>query len=259
MNRWTGGHRLGAVAILTVTLLEIAGCARPPRGVGDDPARTVPASVEYTVRDGDDWRRISETFFGDASEAGRLARENGGRVDAPPPVGRTVVVRIPEDRAERVRAIDRARGAYNAGVDAMQRPGEEETARAAFEQALRIAPHFVDARYDLGLVLLRMDRPKQAREHLEQVLRQRPDDPDVHYALGAADFHLEAYPRALTELDRALAERPGFLRARFTRAMVLQRMGRTEDAVRAWRDYLERDSQSPWAEQARQHLRELGA
>jgi tetratricopeptide (TPR) repeat protein len=222
-------------------------------------AEVVPEEITYTVREGDTWGRVSESFFGDASRAERIARDNGFHPAIDPVEGVDVTVNVMPDELDTVRGIAEARGSYNAGVEAMQRSGGDEDAADAFERALDRAPWFVDARYNLGLVQIRLGQPVQARENLAQVVEARPEDAEAHYALAAAQFHSGDYGAALPGLKQAIQLDPGLLRARWTHALCLQRMGRGEEAIAAWRAYLELDSTSAWADQARANLAELGA
>ena len=218
-------------------------------------AREVP--VEVGPADG--WSDLSERFFGDGSRAARIAADNGFDPSEPPAPGDRVVVSIRSDELEVVRAMAEARGPYNRGVELMQTQGSEQEALEAFERALERAPFFVDARYNLGLVLLRIGEPERARAHLERVAAERPGDKDARYAHAAAHFHSGDYAGAIDELEAALALDPEFLRARWTYALALQRSGRVQQARRQWEAYLERDDSSGWADQARQHLGELGS
>jgi tetratricopeptide (TPR) repeat protein len=244
--------------LVLIALAGLASCSRPPVSTVPD-EEVVPEEITYTVREGDTWGRISESFFGDASRAGRIANDNGFHPAVDPVEGVEVKVRVMPDELDVVRGIAEARGSYNAGVEAMQRSGGDADAIAAFERALDRAPWFVDARYNLGLVQIRVGEPAAARKNLGQVLEARPEDAGAWYALAAADFHAGDYGAALPRLERAVELDPALLRARWTLALCLQRMGRGEEAIAAWRQYLELDSTSAWADQARDHLAELGA
>lgn len=61
----------------------------------------------------------------------------------------------------------------------------------------------------------------------------------------------------LAAADLALASDPRSPEALFNRALILQHLGRTEEARTAWRRYLEVDARSPWATEARAHLAEI--
>ena len=244
---------------LFVIVLGIGACSKPPSTTVSDPESPVVEELSYTVREGDNWGRVSEAFFGDASRSERIARDNSFHPAIDPVPGVAVTISIRADELEMVRAIAEARGSYNAGVEAMQRDGGDEAAAAAFERALDRAPHFVDARYNLGLVQMRLGDPSGARKNLEHVVEARPTDAEAWYALAAASFHAGDYGAALDPLERSLELDPVLLRARWTHALCLQRMGRGAEAIAAWRHYLELDSTSAWADQARQNLAELGA
>ena len=245
--------------LIALLVLGVAACSGAPPSTVSDPESPVVEEISYMVREGDSWGRVSEAFFGDASRAERIARDNGFHPAIDPVSSVEVTVSIRSDELEMVRSIAEARGSYNAGVEAMQRDGGDEAAAAAFDRALDVAPHFVDARYNLGLVQLRLGKPADAHENLEQVVEARPEDAEAWYALSAASFHAGDYGAALGPLEHSLELDPGLLRARWTHALCLQRMGRGAEAIAAWRHYLDLDSTSAWADQARQNLAELGA
>lgn len=212
--------------------------------------------VDYTVVPGQSWASISEDFFGDARNAERIAADNGATREEEPVGGEVLRVRVKPDELDLVRRLADAREPYNVGVAYHQRE-DYELAVEAFEEALDRAPEFVDARYNLGLSLLKLGRPDKAVVQLEEVARQRPQDKDAHYALASAWFHLGNYPEALPELEAALAIDPGFLRARYTLALARERIGDSEGAREAWEAYLELDATSAWAQEAREHLQNL--
>jgi len=244
---------------ITMLVLGVAACSGPPSPTVSDPESPVVEEITYVAREGDSWGSVSEAFFGDASRAERIARANGFHPAIDPVPSVEIIVSIRSDELQTVREIAAARGPYNAGVEAMQRDGGDEAAAAAFARALDAAPHFVDARYNLGLVQLRLGKPADARKNLEQVVEARPADAEAWYALAASSFHAGDYGAAIGPLERSLELDPDLLRARWTHALCLQRMGRGEEAIAAWRHYLDLDSTSAWADQARQNLVELGA
>ena len=89
----------------------------------------------------------------------------------------------------------------------------------------------------------------------------RDDSPAISADLSAAYLERaltrdsdDDLTRALSAADRALKSSPANAEALFNRAMVLSRMGRREDAVAAWNDYLRADSTSGWASIAREQL-----
>ena len=252
--------RRGAIGLLALVVL-VGGCSQRPRGTverdpGDAPIE-IARSTSIEVRSGDTWASISSRIYGDDRAAAAIAEDNGFPPGSTPPAGARVRVQIAAGDLPVVRAVAEARGPYNAGFEAMNERGRDAEAREAFERALERAPHFLDARYNLGLVLMRLGEPDEALEHLQRVLAARPDAVDVLYGVAAAHVHRGANARALPHLERALQLDPDYLRARFAYALALERTGRTEDAARAWQDYLDRDATSALADQAREHLRAL--
>src|SRR5205085_3293871 len=64
-------------------------------------------------------------------------------------------------------------------------------------------------------------------------------------------------PEALADADHALRVDPKSPEALFNRALVIEAMGLHEQARKAWQQYLDVDSGSGWAVEAREHLRKL--
>lgn len=247
--------------LVGIVMTLFAGCSTRPHGnLERDPGVTAAEIARRTVLEvgpGDTWSSLSAKIYGDDRAAAAIAELNGFDPGSAAPEGARIWIEIAAGDMDDVRAVAEARGSYNAGVEAMDRRGGDEEARVAFERALDRAPHFLDARYNLGLVLIRLGEPDDALAHLRRVAAARPDDPDVLYGVAAAHVHRGADAQALEFLERALLIDPEFLRARWTYALALERSGRVDDAARAWQNYLERDGTSALADQAREHLRRL--
>jgi tetratricopeptide (TPR) repeat protein len=67
---------------------------------------------------------------------------------------------------------------------------------------------------------------------------------------GAGDADASA---ALRSLDEALGLNPALAEAAFNRALLLERLGRRDEALAAWDRYLAIDGASAWAGEARRH------
>jgi tetratricopeptide (TPR) repeat protein len=65
----------------------------------------------------------------------------------------------------------------------------------------------------------------------------------------------EDWPRALAAAERAIRANPQQVEAYFNRALALDALHLTDDAARAWREYVERDSSSGWSGEATNRLR----
>jgi CHAT domain-containing protein len=123
-----------------------------------------------------------------------------------------------------------------------------------------------DARRAAGVASLLVNDSARAVEELQRATRQDPEDAESWNDLAAALYtsavrqrRASDLSRALAATDRALRLRPEFAEARFNRALVLDRMGLQNEAVAAWRAYLELDADSQWAAEARRHLQQWPA
>lgn len=122
-----------------------------------------------------------------------------------------------------------------------------------------------DAQHAAGLALVLVQQPEEAIARLEASAK-RSNDPKVWTDLGAARYlaasqlgRASLYPTALAAEDKALRIDPNLPEALFNRALILERLGLTEDAKRAWETYLRADPSSPWAVEARSRMAQLPA
>jgi hypothetical protein len=116
------------------------------------------------------------------------------------------------------------------------------------------------------LYLLQRKLPEAVRE-LEAAAKLGGDDARIHNDLGSAYFETakvsprekryEALGRALEEFTRATELDAGSLEALFNRSLTLQEMGLGREAKASWTLYLQKDSSSQWAEEARKNLARL--
>lgn len=134
----------------------------------------------------------------------------------------------------------------------------------AIERALRDGSE--QAQHAAGIALVLVDQPAQAVDRLGRVAEQSPNDVHVWSDLAAARYAAAVelqrpllLPEALTAADRALRIDPKSAEALFNRALILEHLGLTGEARKGWLRYLEADSSSPWATEARAHLGELPA
>lgn len=150
-------------------------------------------------------------------------------------------------------------------------PAAAEKARSRAERYLLDATeNSVDARahHALGLLYFNEKKFDEALREFEIALKITPDDAKLQSDLGALylekaeiaetlengeEFFKNA-DSALRHLNRALEIDPNQVEALFNKALLLQKMGITNQAVEAWEKYLEKDSSSPWADEARRNL-----
>jgi CHAT domain-containing protein len=121
-----------------------------------------------------------------------------------------------------------------------------------------------DALGALGVTYLVSGDVAAAVKALESASAQRPEDPRLLSDLAAAYLVRAAQadepadiPKALEAAERAIALKDPPAEAYFNRALALERLHLVDAARKAWEDYLQRDSASGWAEEARQHLEAL--
>ncbi|HYV03601.1 MAG TPA: CHAT domain-containing protein, partial [Blastocatellia bacterium] len=124
------------------------------------------------------------------------------------------------------------------------------------------------AQHALGRLLVAEKNFRDGISHLEEALKADPDNARINSDLGAAMLEYgrslpvtdpdgrvdEAYARSLKYLNDALTLDPQLSAALFNRALLHEQMTLADRAIEDWRAYLEKDSTSPWADEARQHL-----
>jgi CHAT domain-containing protein/tetratricopeptide (TPR) repeat protein len=123
----------------------------------------------------------------------------------------------------------------------------------------------------LGKLLLFEGQSDDAIRHLEEALKTDGNNPRIHSDLGAAWLERgqrelqkgdeaassESFGKSLDHLQRALEFDPALLDALFNRALVREQLKLFHLAQDDWKTYLQKDSTSPWADEARQKLKAL--
>ena len=139
---------------------------------------------------------------------------------------------------------------------------ERSRAESLLGEAFSENPN-ADTHHALGQLYLLQRQPDKAIEHLEQAKRADPNNPSIYADLGAAYLEKgklgapEFFRFSLENLQRALELNPNLHEALFNRALVHQYQDLNDQAEADWRAYLERDSSSQWATEARHNLRLL--
>lgn len=129
-------------------------------------------------------------------------------------------------------------------------PGAIESYRAALE----LEPEHLEARFNLGSCLASMQEWSAARESFTALLSLTPQDPEVQLRLASIALETRAFEEALRQLDRLseqLAEparaeniEAGILASlEFHRGIALSGLGRTDEALEAFRRATDSDAQ----------------
>jgi len=122
-----------------------------------------------------------------------------------------------------------------------------------------------EAQRAAGVALLLVDKPEEGAARLEAAARTSHDARSwsdlaaARYTAAVRSGRGSLLPLALAASDEALRADPRLAEALFNRALTLERMGSVAEARQAWLRYLEVDSHSPWAAEAKAHLGELPA
>jgi CHAT domain-containing protein len=122
----------------------------------------------------------------------------------------------------------------------------------------------IDNLHAWGVAQLLLGDADGAIQNLADANGDRPEDASLLADLAAAyatraraDNRAEDWPRALELAARATTLEPRQLEAHFTKALVLERLGLTDAAIRAWQQYLALDQTSRWRDDATARLRTL--
>src|SRR3954468_4537956 len=120
------------------------------------------------------------------------------------------------------------------------------------------------ARHESGAAYLLIDRHRDAIDALESAVRQSPNNAAYWSDLAAARYTLAVtekrpheLPQALADADHALRLHPSLPDALFNRALIIESLGITEAARRAWQRYAAADPSTHWTAEAMHHLGNL--
>jgi uncharacterized protein (TIGR03032 family) len=110
---------------------------------------------------------------------------------------------------------------FHRGLQAYQ-SGDLTTAVQHLQQGLELSPNQMTARFQLGVMLVDLQRWPEAIEQLTQVVAERTDHAAAHNSLGVAYLQLGDRTQAKWHLERALALNPQFQIARNNLAVLEQ-------------------------------------
>ena len=173
----------------------------------------------------------------------------------------------------RLTALDYAplpntRGNNNKQIDTLSQERAERLLRDAQKDDPGAASD-----HALGLYYVTQLKFDQAIPLLKKAVDAKPNDAQFQSDLGAALLEkgkldqrdgdevasFTTLSEALEHLNRALALNPSLLEALFNRALCREYLQLPQQAAEDWRLYLTKDSQSQWADEARDRLKRLEA
>lgn len=119
----------------------------------------------------------------------------------------------------------------------------------------------------LGQYYLTQRQFDKAIDQFNAALALDPSDAQSHLNLGAAFLEkgkldlgktdgrsIKDFSQSVEHLNKGLELNHSLLEGYFNRALAYQYMMLSSEAEAAWKEYLQKDSSSPWAEEARRHL-----
>lgn len=135
--------------------------------------------------------------------------------------------------------------------------GDFSAAAAAYQEAILLEPNDPILHFNLGNTLYATDRRQDAVDHFRQAVELDVEYVEAWNNLGTVLAELDEYDDSIVAFHRALAVFPLYADAHFNLGDVFAAIGQEEDACRHWRQYLQLDPKSPWADDVRQRLARL--
>lgn len=236
----------GWVVILAVVLL--GGCAKEMR----HPAEKV---YLHKMAEGETLADVAEDYYGDPERAGTIEEFNGlaGETAAP---GTVVRVPMTATDVERLLTREKAKAPYDRGLELVEKASYVDAVQS-FQEAIAVDPDFADAVYNLGVTLEMLKSYDKAKEQLEKAAAMRPKNAKFVFALGNCLFHLGDFAGAVGAFEKVTAIEPSHAKALYSLGVCYEKLGRKDEARKTWERYLEVDSSSAWATEARKRLQAL--
>lgn len=118
---------------------------------------------------------------------------------------------------------------------------KDTEAEAYLHQALNLNPDYAEARINLGGILRKRGLYKEAAEQFIQVLNKNPDDPVINKNYGNAILRSGQPADALPYLEKSLLYSPEDIEVLLDKGEILSLLGRSEEAIGAYRKILDID------------------
>ena len=115
--------------------------------------------------------------------------------------------------------------------DVYQELKDYHSAKAAYEMALDINPHYINALNNLGNTYAQLGQLKEAILLFEKVLGISPRNFHAHLNLGAVYSRLENYPKAIEFYEKAVRINPKDAQAYFQLGFIYETTGQVPKAI----------------------------
>jgi tetratricopeptide (TPR) repeat protein len=120
---------------------------------------------------------------------------------------------------------------HNSRGNALFGTGAYDDAAAEYSRSMVLWPNLAEAYNNRCYAYAHTDHPQRGLADCDAAVRRLPNNPATLDSRGFARFKAGDYPGALSDLTIVLERDPNFLDALRHRGMVLDRMGRTADAL----------------------------
>ena len=147
--------------------------------------------------------------------------------------------------------------AHNALGIALSARGDLEGARREFARTVELDARNERAYNNLGNVLRDLGKLTEAEAAYRRAIELAPNYPDPLNGLGALDVQRDRPAEAIPYFERAIALAPDQHEARLNRAIALQMAGQRDQAIQAYRDFIERTRRDPQYTSQRDVARQL--
>jgi serine/threonine-protein kinase len=116
-------------------------------------------------------------------------------------------------------------------MKAQGEPNDHASARAAFDKALALDPHLLEARMNMVFIYLSGGEKAKARAAVDELRREAPNDASVHFVRAVVARLDGDYEKALRSLDRMLKLNPNErVVVSYNRSRILTYLSRFDEA-----------------------------
>jgi tetratricopeptide (TPR) repeat protein len=131
--------------------------------------------------------------------------------------------------------------AHNLLGNGLFRQGRVDEATSQYQQALEIAPNYMEGHYNLGLVFYRQGKLAEAITHFQLALAANPRTPEVYNNLGNALFQQGRLDDAFSSYQKAIEIDPEHAMAYYNLGVISSQRGDSDAAIAQYRKALQYD------------------